>query len=137
MLKYILVENDTQKQLAKELVENYHSYVPTYRSIGRRIDWLIYDEDELIGLIGIGSATYPPCKDVLRYLNISKQEYAKIFNSFANNWRFCMKKKIHNACTQILKYVRNNAPIIWKQKYGDDLKYLVTFVGGVITERAI
>jgi hypothetical protein len=129
-LSYRLVESEQDKVLAKEIVENYHSYVPTYKSVGRRLDWLIFYEDRLIGMIGIGSSTYPPCKDILRYLNISKEQYKKMFNSFANNWRFCMKEKIPNLGTQILKYVRNNAPIEWKRKYGDDLKYLITFVGG-------
>ena len=41
-----------------------------------------------------------------------------------------MKKSIPNAGTQILKQVRNLAPDAWKEKYGDDLKYLITFVGG-------
>ena len=41
-----------------------------------------------------------------------------------------MKKYIKNGGTQILKQVRNLAPIVWKSKYGDDLKYLITFVGG-------
>ena len=130
MLKYKLINNEELRDIAKKLVEKYHSYVPSYKSVGRRIDWLIYDNEELVGMIGIGSSTYPPCKDILRYLNITKNEYKNIFNNFANNWRFCMKKKIPNAGTQILKYLRQNAPIEWKKKYGDDLKYLITFVGG-------
>ena len=41
-----------------------------------------------------------------------------------------MKKSIKNGGTQILKQLRNLAPKAWKEKYGDDLKYLITFVGG-------
>ena len=81
-------------------------------------------------MIGIGSSVYPPPKDMLRYMNLSKFEYKDVFNTIANNWRFCMKKSIPNAGTQILKQVRNLAPNAWKEKYGDDLKYLITFVGG-------
>tara|TARA_Y100000356_G_scaffold123238_1_gene118054 strand:- start:146 stop:562 length:417 start_codon:yes stop_codon:yes gene_type:complete len=81
-------------------------------------------------MIGIGSSVYPPPKDMLRYMNLSKFEYKDVFNTIANNWRFCMKKSIPNAGTQILKQVRNLAPDAWKEKYGDDLKYLITFVGG-------
>ena len=81
-------------------------------------------------MIGIGSSVYPPPKDMLRYMNLSKFEYKDVFNTIAYIWIFCMKKSIPNAGTQILKQVRNLAPDAWKEKYGDDLKYLITFVGG-------
>lgn len=119
-----------EKNTAKEIVENYHSYVPTFKSVGRRIDWLIYADEEIVGMIGIGSSTYPPCKDILTKLNMSKLQYKEIFNNIANNWRFCMKKKIPNAGTQVLKQLRKEAPIEWERKYGDKLKYLITFVAG-------
>ena len=56
--------------------------------------------------------------------------YKNNFNSFANNWRFCMREHIKNAGTQILKQLRSLAPIEWKKKYGNDLKHIITFVGG-------
>ena len=129
-----LVENKQQKDAVKYIIENYHSYVPTNASVGRRIDWLIYEDDEFgaspVGMIGIGSSVYPPPKDILTKLNVSKDEYRTIFNSIANNWRFCMTTHIPNAGTQILKQLRTLAPPAWKQKYGDDLKVLITFVAG-------
>ena len=124
-----LISNESDRELAKNIVENHHSYVPTYKSVGRRIDWLIYIDDELCGMIGIGSSTYPPCKDILRHLGMTKNDYKEQFNSFANNWRFCMMKSVKNAGTGILKRLRKQAPVEWKRKYGDDLKYLITFVG--------
>ena len=41
-----------------------------------------------------------------------------------------MREKIRNAGTQILKELRRQAPLYWKQKYNDDLLYLITFVAG-------
>jgi hypothetical protein len=41
-----------------------------------------------------------------------------------------MCKKIPNVGTRVLKLLRQQAPIEWKKKYGDTLKYLITFVGG-------
>ena len=129
-----LVESDIQKKLVKNIIEKHHSYVPTAKSVGRRIDWLIYEDDEFpsecIGMIGIGSSVYPPPKDMLNYIGMSKNEYKDNFNSFANNWRFCMTKSIKNAGTKILKQLRELAPIEWKNKYGDNLTHLITFVGG-------
>ena len=81
-------------------------------------------------MIGIGSSVYPPPKDILNYVKMKKDVYKDNFNSFANNWRFCMREKIKNAGTQILKELRRQAPLHWKQKYNNDLKYLITFVAG-------
>ncbi len=41
-----------------------------------------------------------------------------------------MTESIKNAGTQILKQLRKQAPIEWKKKYNDELKYILTFVGG-------
>ena len=83
-------------------------------------------------MIGIGSSVYPCPKDILNHLGKKADEYKEpeYFNTIANNWRFCMTKSIKNAGTQILKQVRKQAPIEWKKKYGDDLKWLITFVAG-------
>lgn len=133
MIELVQVTTQEQKELVKNIIVNNHSYVPTNSSVGRRIDWLIYYQDDLlpecIGMIGIGSSVYPPPKDILRHLNVSKQGYKEIFNTVANNWRFCFAKSIKNAGTQVLKQLRNKAPSAWKQKYGDDLKHIITFVG--------
>lgn len=125
-----LIENDTDRILAKQIVEQHHSYVPTYNSVGRRIDWLIYVDNVLSGMIGIGSATYPPCKDLLNYLCISKEEYKQIFNTISNNWRFCFSNECPNVGTKVLKLLRKNAPVEWAKKYNDKLEYIMTFVGG-------
>jgi len=134
MIELTQVKTPEQKELVKNIIENNHSYVPTNSSVGRRIDWLIYyqEEDmilpECIGMIGLGSSVYPPPKDILRHLGMSKQEYKVAFNSIANNWRFCFSKRIKNAGTQVLKQLRQKAPDAWKEKYGNELKCIITFV---------
>ena len=140
MIRLELVETDNQRAVVKRIIENHHSYVPTHRSVGRRIDWLVYHSDytnilgveKPIGMIGIGSSVYPCPKDILNHLGKTANEYKEPdhFNTIANNWRFCMTESIKNAGTQILKQVRKQAPIEWKKKYGDDLKWLITFVAG-------
>ena len=127
-----------QKKVVKRMIEKHHSYVPSNRSVGRRIDWLIYHPDYLnalgvpqtVGMIGVGSSVYPPPKDLLRYVGMSKSEYKDNFNSFANNWRFCMTKPIPNAGSQVLKQLRHHAPIEWEKKYKNFLTHILTFVGG-------
>jgi hypothetical protein len=133
MIELVQVTTQEQKNLVKNIIETHHSYVPTNSSVGRRIDWLIYQDTdylpECIGMIGLGSSVYPPPKDILNYLKVSKQEYKLIFNQISNNWRFCFSKSVKNAGTQVLKQLRQKAPSAWKQKYGDDLKHIITFVG--------
>ncbi len=135
MIELMQVKTPEQKELVKSIIENNHSYVPTNSSVGRRIDWLIYHQEddmvlpECIGMIGLGSSVYPPPKDILRHLGMSKQEYKVAFNSIANNWRFCFSKRIKNAGTQVLKQLRQKAPDAWREKYGDDLRCIITFVG--------
>lgn len=138
MIKIELVKTNEQKKTVKNIIETYHSYVASNASVGRRIDWLVYHSDyknilgieKPIGMIGIGSSVYPPPKDLLIRLNVSKHEYRDIFNTICNNWRFCMVEKIKNAGTQILKQIREQAPIEWKKKYGDELNHIITFVAG-------
>ena len=130
MIELRVVNDKEGKQYVKETIQNFHSYVPSTSSVGRRIDWIVFNEGKPVGMIGIGSSVYPPPKDILRHINMTIKEYKDNFNSFANNWRFCMREKIKNAGTQILKELRKQAPLHWKQKYGSDLSYLITFVAG-------
>ena len=138
MIRLELVEYHLQKMQVKRIIEKHHSYVPSNSSVGRRIDWLIYHSEhtnvlgieEPVGMVGLGSSVYPPPKDILRYVGMTKSEYKDNFNSFANNWRYCLVKSIPNLGSQVLKQLREQGLLSWKSKYGDDLKYIITFVGG-------
>ena len=137
-LKLELVNSQWQKDHVKRIIEKHHSYVPSARSVGRRIDWLIFHPDyenafgipQAVGMIGVGSSVYPPPKDLLSYVGMTKSVYKDNFNSFANNWRFCMTTHIPNAGSQILKLLRHHAPIEWEKKYKNFLTHIITFVGG-------
>ncbi len=137
-MKLELVNSQWQKDHVKRIIEKHHSYVSSARSVGRRIDWLIYHPDyvnalnvpQAVGMIGVGSSVYPPPKDLLSYVGMSKSVYKDNFNSFANNWRFCMTTSIPNAGSQILKQLRHHAPIEWEKKYKNFLTHIITFVGG-------
>ncbi len=130
MIELRIARDQSAKNFIKETIKNYHSYVPTTASVGRRLDWVVLYKDKPVGMIGIGSSVYPPPKDILNEIKMSKSEYKDNFNSFANNWRFCMREKIKNGGTQILKELRRQAPLYWKQQYNQELKYLITFVAG-------
>lgn len=129
MIELVEVTRPDQKSLVKSIIENHHSYVPSNASVGRRIDWLINYDGQTVGMIGIGSSVYPPPKDILRHLSLSKEQYKAVFNNIANNWRFCMIKSIQNVGTRVLKELRRQAPIAWQSKYGNELTHIITFVG--------
>lgn len=129
-VKLLQCTNKSLMNTAKAIVLRNHSYVPTFESVGRRIDFLIVVDGDIIGMIGIGSSTYPPCKDILTYLNCTTKQYREMFNSIANNWRFCLSVRgIKNLGSQVLSKFCKEAKLAWKQKYGDELKYIITFVG--------
>lgn len=129
-LELTTVETSTEKELVKNLISQHHSYVKSYTSVGRRLDWLVRLDGLVVGMIGLGSATYPPPKDLLAFLCLDKASYRNIFNQVANNWRFCLAISKPNLGTQVLKELRHQAPACWGNKYGDELLWLVTFVGG-------
>ena len=130
LIKLKVVDNEEDKKFVKETIQNFHSYVPSASSVGRRIDWIVFYKENPVGMIGIGSSVYPPPKDLLSYVGMTKSEYKDNFNSFANNWRYCMTEQIPNAGSQILKLLRHHAPIEWEKKYKNFLTHLITFVGG-------
>ena len=63
-------------------------------------------------------------------MGITKSEYKDIFNSIANNWRYCLIANEKNLGSAVLVKLRKRCVYDWKEKFGDDLNYLVTFVGG-------
>ena len=67
MIELRVVNDKEGKQYVKETIQNFHSYVPSTSSVGRRIDWIVFNEGKPVGMIGIGSSVYPPPKDILRH----------------------------------------------------------------------
>ena len=113
-----LTSNESDRELAKNIVENHHSYVPTYKSVGRRIDWLIYiDDDEKqtpIALLGFNDSTtnnlapqvYGDTNGRTRSYAVS-QTYTFTFNTYS----------LSNALTTKIN----------KAKYGNESKEDITY----------
>lgn len=124
-----IAETKEQKRMADDIVVRYHSYVASARTVGRCIKYLIYYENELVGTFWIGSGFKPTPKAILNYFEKSQSEFDGMFNSVADNKRFCMIKQIPNLGTQVLKAVRNRAKKDWYERYGDDLVAIITTIG--------
>jgi hypothetical protein len=84
---------------------------------------------DLIGCIGFSSCVLA-VGDRDRWIGWTKEQRQTLSNSMANNYRFCLKPEtgIKNLGSRVLKIARNKLAIRWKEKYGDDLLLLETYV---------
>ncbi len=114
-----------------DIVNQYHSYVKHKRTPNRRIHWLVRHKDEVIGAIGINSCTINlGPRDALLGVRDNRDRLRRLPN-LANNYRFCLirDKCPPNAASQVLKLLREEAPRVWRRKYGNRLNGIETFVG--------
>jgi len=116
-------------RMFKDFINKYHSYVKYKVVPQRRINWLIWNGAELVGAIGISSCVL--CvKDRDNWIGWDKDQRIKLSNSMANNYRFCLKPEtgIKNLGSRVLKMIRIEGAKRWKERYGDDLLLLETYV---------
>jgi len=124
-----MVETEEEKKVANDLVLQYHSYVPSIKTVGRTIKYLISFENNVVGTFWIGSGFKPTPKAILNYFNVGQKDFDKMFNKVADNKRFAMKQSIKNVGSSALKMIRKRAKEDWKNKYGDDLIAIITTIG--------
>jgi hypothetical protein len=120
-----------QTKIFRELINKYHSYVKYSDVPQRRINYLIYrtSDSKVIGAIGISSCVLAiSVRD--NYIGWDKETRLRNSNMVANNYRFCLTPDngIKNVGTMALKLLRVEGGKRWKEKYGDDLVMLETFV---------
>lgn len=124
-----LVETDTDKFQFREIVRSYHSYKQKAVYVGRQLNFLIYDNNECIGCIGFGSHVLPEPKAFTQYIGWNKKQFNTNFNKVTNNWRFTLMSKNKGYGSKVLAICNKLIPYYWKEKYGDKLVLLATFVG--------
>jgi hypothetical protein len=128
-LSLSIAESKEEKDIANKIVEQHHSYVASSKTVGRCIKYLINYEGRVVGTFWVGSGFKPTPKAILNFFDVSQKEFDLLFNCVADNKRFCMAERIPNLGTQVLKAVRSRVRNDWKQRYGDDLKAVVTTIG--------
>lgn len=129
MISIRLADTKEQKDIANQIVIDFHSYVPTTRTVGRCLKYIVSYEGRDVGTFWLGSGFKPTPKAILNFFKKSQKEFDKIFNCVADNKRFCMKESIPNLGSQILSAIRKRAKKDWFEKYGDDLIAIVTTIG--------
>ena len=128
-IEITIANTPQEKKIADNIVINHHSYVASARTVGRCLKYLIHFDNRIIGTFWIGSGFKPTPKAILNHFNLGQKEYDAIFNSIADNKRFCMSERIPNIGSQILKQIRNRAKTDWKNRYGDELRAIITTIG--------
>lgn len=125
-ITFDLVDNDTKKFNFEQIVKNYHTYKPTTDLVGRRIDWLIKNNNEIIGAIGVGSSVMAmkPRDD---FIGWNKEQRIKNLRKTCTNWRFCLMEKT-NFSSKILSLFVKEARKEWKMKFGDNLVLIETLI---------
>lgn len=121
-----LVKNSTDRFNFQQIVENYHTYKPNVNLLGRRIDWLIKCNEEIIGGIGVGSSVMAmkPRDD---FIGWNKEQRINNLVKTATNWRYCLKDKTKYS-SKILKEFVKQARIEWKKKYDQPLVLMETLI---------
>lgn len=110
--------------LARNFVNQYHSYIKWADRPSRKLYWLLYEDDRLVGVFGLGSAFARP-KAIANYMSQNGIE----FNQLGNNIVFALHGHLHkNAGSIFLKLLRRDAFLWWLERYGDELKALQTFI---------
>jgi hypothetical protein len=111
------------------MVREFHSYVPTIGTVGRVIKYLAKDDGKPAATFWLGSGFRPTPKDLLCWFGVKQSEFDGFFNEVADNKRFCIAAPRRNLGTQILRLVRERAASDWLDKYGDNLRAIVTTIG--------
>jgi hypothetical protein len=132
MISLRIAETPEDKSIADQMVIQHHSYVASARTVGRCMKYIISTayEGKDIGTFWVGSGFKPTPKSILNHFGMSQSEYDGIFNEVADNKRFCMVEKIPNLGSQILKAIRRRVKKDWYQRYGDNLRAIITTIGG-------
>lgn len=128
-LKVWAAQSPSDNADADWLVRTYHSYVPTTKVVGRNIKYLAEENGRLVATFWLGSGFRPTPKDLLNYFGVSQQQFDTFFNEVADNKRFCIAHPRKNLGSQILREVRKQAASDWLNKYGDNLRAIVTTIG--------
>ena len=124
-----------QTELFRNTINKHHSYVKFVDVPQRRINWNVYKTDggDLVGAMGLSSCVLAiGPRD--RYIGWDKTSRLCNSNMVANNYRFCLipNNGIKNLGTMALKLLRIEGAKRWKEKYGDELILIETYVQPLI-----
>jgi len=122
-----LVKTDNARTHFNRIVKTHHSYVPTTNYGGRQINWLVKDNKNTLGAIGLGSAIMA-LSDRDKFIGWNKETRLKNLTKIGNNWRYCLIDSMPNLGTKVLSLFVKEGKKEWLNKYGDELSLIETLV---------
>jgi hypothetical protein len=127
----IIFANSIDKnEISNQIVEKYHGYVASRKTVGRCLKYLIDYNNQYIGTFWLGSGFKPTPKSILDYFNMGQKQFDGIFNEIADNKRFCLIESVPNLGSIVLSGIRKRAKEDWFNIYGDQLQAIITTIGG-------
>lgn len=115
MMKSLRLMRCKRSDPAYQAIRDRH-YIPNRGAIGQQLHYLIFLENELIGIISGGSAAYATkARDA--FFGITKDNRKVALNGIIDNTVFRLEKNIPNLGTQILHLWRVQVAKDWEEKY--------------------
>lgn len=125
-------QSPARNKIFRTTIDDHHQYVNYTDVPQRRINYNVYETNSgnLIGAVGISSAVLAISpRD--NWIGWDMKTRLANLNSVANNYRFALiRENITIDCvgSQVLKLLRIQGASRWKDKYGDELVLLETYV---------
>lgn len=126
----VFANSDDKVEISNKIVEQYHGYVASRKTVGRCLKYLVDYNNQYIGTFWLGSGFKPTPKPILNYFNLGQKQFDLIFNEVADNKRFCLIESIPNLGSIVLSGIRKRARADWYNIYGNNLKAIITTIGG-------
>jgi hypothetical protein len=105
-------------------------YVENHGCIGRQLHYLVYLDENLVGIIS-GASPVWACSPRDKFFGIEKSNREKLVgHHIVNNVVFRLEEKIPNLGTQVLSLWRKRVRKDWNERYGDDILGFETFIFG-------
>jgi len=106
----------------------YLTHYPESKGIvGRSINYLVIWKNKIVGIIGGNSPPYS-VKAIDEFFGITKENRNDILVRFVNNEVYRIIHSANNLATMTLKSFRKQIKKDYKERYGDELIGLITFV---------
>lgn len=124
-----MVKSEFEKEYLSKIVRIYHSYKQSSSYSGRMINYFIYDQyRECLGVIGFGSSFF--CTTAReKFIGWGTSARWQNLQNIANNWRYTIKPNNYkNVASKVLLMAVKQIQIDWKEKYGDKLYMIDTYV---------
>lgn len=117
--------NPALRKLFIDITNKYHRYKSYAKVPGRHVNWVIYQNNSVIGCIGIASSPLN-LGDRDKYIGWTHKQRLAHIGNLAINYRFTLIKQ--GLGSKVLGILGKLAPGVWQQRYGEKLILLETMV---------